>query len=158
MVEPAQVSLSERWKYLGLLQPRLARRRPPQTNLLNQIYDQMWLIHNFFHPVMRQQNGSARSCDRPQPAFDRLCAATALDPQRQATLAELRSTTNPPQLRNEIHALLDRLSRLPSAGPGRPQDVRRTLFQHTSQHEQVTAPVRLPIEASVTAWQHSHVT
>ena len=78
-----------------------------QTHLLNRIYDQMWLLHNFFHPVMRQQpalaarpgNGSPRSYDRPQPAFDRLCAATALDPQRQATLAELRSTTNPLQLR-----------------------------------------------------------
>jgi hypothetical protein len=88
----------------------------------------------------------ARAAGRPR-RFDRLCAATALDPQRQATLAELRSTTNPLQLRNEVHALLDRLSRLPSARAGRPQDVRRTLFQHT--HE--TASVTLSIEGSFTA-------
>ncbi|MGH2605725.1 MAG: integrase [Anaerolineales bacterium] len=126
-----------------------------QTNLLNQIYDRMWLLHNFFHPVMRQQpapaarpgNGLSRSYDRPQPAFDRLCAATALDPQREPTLAELRSTTNPLQLRNEVHTLLDRISRLPNARAGRPQDIRRTLFHHPDQ----TAPVTLSIEGSFTA-------
>lgn len=126
-----------------------------QTHLLNRIYDQMWLLHNFFHPVMRQQpalaarpgNGSPRSYDRPQPAFDRLCATPALPPAQQLALANLRSTTNPLQLRNEVHALLDRLSRLPNARAGRPQDVRRTLFQHT--HE--TASVTLSVEGSFTA-------
>ena len=28
----------------------------PQANLLNQIYDRMWLLHNFFHTVMRRQD------------------------------------------------------------------------------------------------------
>ena len=114
-----------------------------QTNLLNQIYDRMWLLHNFFHPVMRQQSDPGRTAlrryDRPAPAFDRLCEAAALPPDRQTALADLRQATNPLQLRNEIHALLDRLSRLPNARPGKPQDVRRTLFE---------APSSLPATAA----------
>ena len=102
------------------------------TNLLNQIYDRMWLLHNFFHPVMRQQGDPHRTAvrhyDRPLPAFDRLSATTILPPERQAALADLRQTTNPLELRNEVHALLDRLGRLPKAKPANPQDVHRTLF------------------------------
>jgi hypothetical protein len=102
------------------------------TNLLNQIYDRMWLLHNFFHPVMRQQGDPHRTAvrhyDRPLPAFDRLSATTILPPERQAALADLRQTTNPLGLRDEVHALLDRLGRLPKAKPANPQDVHRTLF------------------------------
>ncbi|MGH2605162.1 MAG: hypothetical protein ACRDG5_01095 [Anaerolineales bacterium] len=76
-----------------------------------------------------------------------ISALTALDPPREPTLAELRSTTNPLQLRNEVHTLLDRLSRLPNARAGRPQDIRRTLFHHPDQ----TAPVTLSIEGSFAA-------
>ena len=125
-----------------------------QTVLLNQIYDRMWLLHNFFHPVMRlhskwhRADGTlARSYDQPQPAFDRLCSTATVPIERQAALADLRRATNPLHLRNEVHALLDRLVRLPNARAGRPQDVRRTLFQHG--HE--TASVTLSIEGSTVA-------
>ena len=126
-----------------------------QTNLLNQIYDRMWLLHNFFHPVMRQQADPGRTAlrryDFPVPAFDRLCEAAALPPDRQAALADLRQATNPLKLRDEVHALLDRLSRLPSAKPAKPQDVHRTLFNPVSALPEAVPSVALSIEGSTIA-------
>ena len=79
-----------------------------EPNLLNQIYDRMWLLHNFFHPVMRQQGDPDRTAvrhyDRPVPAFDRLSATAILPPEPQAALASLRLASNPLQLRNEVHS------------------------------------------------------
>lgn len=128
-----------------------------QTNLLNQIYDRMWLLHNFFHPVMRLERKwhhadgrLARTYDIPQPALDRLCLTPALEPQHRAALIQLRQVTNPLELRNEVHALLDRLSRLPKAKPGKTQDVRRTLI-HRHDYRHTDAPsVALSIEGSIT--------
>jgi hypothetical protein len=126
-----------------------------QTNLLNQIYDRMWLLHNFFHPVMRQQGDvhptAVRHYDRPVPAFDRLSATAMLPPERQEALASLRLATNPLQLRNEVHSLLDRLSHLPNARPGKPQDVHRTLFEAASCLPATAASVTLSIEGSTAA-------
>jgi hypothetical protein len=117
-----------------------------QTNLLNQIYDRMWLLHNFFHPVMRQATHRPRSYDQPRTPFERLRATAAIPTQRQATLADLHQATNPLALRDEVHSLLDRLSRLPAARPGKAQDVRQTLFQATSCLPATVASVTLSIE------------
>jgi len=126
-----------------------------ETNLLNQIYDRMWLLHNFFHPVMRQQGDPHRTAvrhyDRPVPAFDRLSATAMLPPERQAALASLRLATNPLQLRNEVHSLLDRLGHLPNARPGKPQDVHRTLFNPAPYLPEAAASVTLSIEGSTFA-------
>ena len=126
-----------------------------QTNLLNQIYDRMWLLHNFFHPVMRQLPGptptTGRHYDRPLPAFDRLGQTSALPADRQAALADLRQATNPLKLRDEVHGLLDRLSRLPNAKPSRPQDVRRTLFDRGHKVSKAFSSVALSIEGSTVA-------
>ena len=128
-----------------------------QTVLLNRIYDRMWLLHNFFHPVMRLQGKQhhadgtlARSYDLPRPAFDRLCCFTALDPHRQRTLADLRQATNPLRLRNEVHALLDRLDRLPKTKPGKSQDIHKTLFTTTARTLPAAPPATLPIDGSIT--------
>jgi len=127
-----------------------------QTNLLNQIYDRMWLLHNFFHPVMRQQGDPHRTAvrhyDRPVPAFDRLSATTMLPPERQAALASLRLATNPLQLRNEVHSLLDRLGHLPNARPGKPQDVHRTLFNPAPYLPEAAASVTLSIDLTGHGW------
>jgi hypothetical protein len=115
----------------------------------------MWLLHNFFHPVMRQQGDphrtTVRHYDRPVPAFDRLSATTMLPPERQAALASLRLATNPLQLRNEVHSLLDRLGHLPNARPGKPQDVRRTLFNPSPYLPEAAPSVTLSIEGSTFA-------
>lgn len=128
-----------------------------QTNLLNQIYDRMWLLHNFFHPVMRLQDKRhradgtlARSYDRPQPALDRLLAAASLDLQRVTALGDLRRATNPLELRNQIHDLLDRLDRLPKARLGSSQDIHKTLFTPQARPAPTASPVTLSIEGSIT--------
>ena len=97
-----------------------------QTNLLNLLYDRMWLYYNFFQPVMRLQEkimvsvkgGRARTrrrYDRARTPFDRLCDTEVLDAPRKAELRALRNATNPRQLREEIYALLDELMALPEA-------------------------------------------
>jgi len=129
-----------------------------QTLLLNRTYDRMWLLHNFFHPVMRLQDkryradgAAVRSYDLPQPAFDRLCATALLPPAQEAALAHLRRTTNPLQLRNQVHGLIDRLTRLPQAKAGFVQDVRKTLFHTPSPHADTLPPVTVSIEGSTIA-------
>jgi hypothetical protein len=126
-----------------------------QTQLLNRIYDRMWLLHNFFHPVMRLQShpgpAALRRYDRPVPAFDRLCHTSALPAHRQAALANLCHATNPLKLRDEVHGLLDRLSRLPRAKPSSPQDVRRTLYVPAHQSREAHTSVALSIEGSTAA-------
>jgi hypothetical protein len=89
----------------------------------------MWLLHNFLHPVMRLQRiwyradgRLARTYDLPRPALGRLCLTAALEPQRQAALIQLRQPTSPLELHNQVHSLLDRLSRLPRARPGKTQE------------------------------------
>lgn len=122
-----------------------------QTNLLNQIYDRMWLLHNFFHPVMRQSQHRPHAYNQPRTPWERLCATSLLPADRQAALNDLCQATNPLALRNEVHSLLDRLNRLPAAKPGKPQDVRRTLFQPATPPMATPAPLTLSVEGSATA-------
>jgi hypothetical protein len=106
-----------------------------QTNLLNQLYDKLWLYHNFFQPVMRltekitdaSTGRIKRMYGKPLPPFDRLCQAGVLSPDQEQQLRTLRNTTNPCSLRLEIHALLDQLFALPNAPDGIPEDVHQTL-------------------------------
>lgn len=111
-----------------------------QTNLLNQVYDKMWLYYNFFQPVMRLSektvlpaNGSRprvkRRYDQPQTPFERVCARSGFPPEKQQALETLRAATNPRKLREEIYTLLDQLLNLPNARPGKTEDVYQTLFQ-----------------------------
>lgn len=127
-----------------------------QTNLLNQVYDRMWLLHNFFFPVMRLQakqyrpgRSPSRSFDLAQAPFDRLSATGTLPPSRQAELARLRQATNPRLLNDEIHARLARLRQSRPAQPGVSQDVRKTLFRTTLQRPQAILPVTLSIDGMV---------
>jgi hypothetical protein len=127
-----------------------------QTNLLNQVYDRMWLLHNFFFPVMRLQarqyhpgRSPSRSYDLAQAPFDRLCASGTLPPSRQAELARLRQITNPRLLNGEIHARLARLRQSRPAQPGASQDVRKTLFRTTLQLPDAILPVTLSIDGTM---------
>ena len=110
-----------------------------QTNLLNQLYDRMWIYYNLFQPVMRLEeklstpldNGRSRvqrRYDTARTPFDRLCTTTRLAPDIRARLEQLRTDTNPRQLRQEIGQMLDKLRRLPPAKEGSPENVRLTLF------------------------------
>jgi hypothetical protein len=130
-----------------------------QTILLNQLYDHLWLYHNFFQPGLRlteklilptAPGSPARVIRRFAPAqtpLDRLCQAAILDDAQQAHLLALRDATNPAQLRRDIYTLLDQFFALPNADvlPDR-QDVYLTLFApHLAMKGQAT-PVTLSIE------------
>jgi hypothetical protein len=109
--------------------------RVAQTALLNQLYNKLWLYHNFFQPVMRLKekvidaasHRIKRVYGSPLPPFDRLCMAHLLSPEQEAQFRSLRNITNPCILRQEIHTLLDQLFALPNASDGIPEDVRLSI-------------------------------
>jgi hypothetical protein len=109
-----------------------------QTQAINQLYDQMWLYHNFFQPVMRvvdktvisqdgQRTRIRRHYDQARTPFDRLCATGVLSPDLQARLAALREQTNPRQLLAQIEAQLDYIFSLPCRSPDHTEVVFDTL-------------------------------
>jgi len=109
-----------------------------QVNLANQLYDKLWLYNNFFQPVMRLQEKIPcvsedrthirRRYDTAQTPFDRLCHTDAISVELRDQLCRQRDQTNPRQLREEIYALIDRISQLPNLHPGDFEDVALTLF------------------------------
>lgn len=110
-----------------------------QTNLINDIYDKMWFYYNFFQPVMRLMEKTVipspdgrrrvkRRHDEAQTPFDRLCTTSVLTSEKEKQLTELRWSTNPRQLRNEIHSLLEDLFALPNAISEQTENVYLTLF------------------------------
>jgi len=108
------------------------------SNLLNHLYDLMWLYHNFFQPVMRlKEKVSAtspdhhfrliRRFDQASTPFDRLCKTAILDQDIQAYLTNLRQLTNPLQLREKIYDLIHVLLNLPEADENIIQNVHQTI-------------------------------
>jgi hypothetical protein len=106
-----------------------------QTRLLNQLYDLLWVYHNFFQPVMRLKEKiptsdplhSKRRYGQAQTPFDRLCAHGVLDDERLHQLHSLREATNPLQLRCAIEQLTIQLFNLPGARDGVTENVHDTL-------------------------------
>jgi len=103
------------------------------THLINQLYDQLWLYHNFFQPVMRlsEKHFEAGHCKRiydpAVPPLDRLLRTNLLSPKEQAKLLALRQSTNPVELRKNIQVLIEKISALPPA-QGYAENVRLTLL------------------------------
>ena len=106
------------------------------VELVNQLYDKMWLYYNFFQPVLHtaektmqtaegQRPHLKRRYDTAQTPFERVCATKAMTPERQQRLEQLRQQTNPRRLRQEIYALLDAIALLPLAEG--PVDVRQAI-------------------------------
>lgn len=115
-----------------------------QTRMMNQIYDLMWLYYNFFQPVLRlkaktyldiegQPRQVKREYDTPQTPFERLCLTGVLPAVHIERLTHLRDHTNPLQLRNQIHASLERLFSLPTKPVGITENVQETLLHPTPQ-------------------------
>jgi hypothetical protein len=106
-----------------------------QIKLLHQLYDQLWLYHNLFQPVMRLkakihspgQTHSQRQYDLAQPPLDRLCSKGVLETHTQNRLLALRNATNPCQVRRSIEHLTSQLFHLPPAKPGITEDVHQSL-------------------------------
>lgn len=111
-----------------------------QTLALNELYDLMWLYHNFFQPVMRvaektvvveegQPTRIRRRYDQARTPFDRLCELQVLEPDLQAQLTALREQTNPRQLLAQIEAQLEYLFSLPCRTPDHTEVVYDTLSE-----------------------------
>ena len=105
------------------------------THLLNHLYDQLWLYHNFFQPVMRlhekhfETGHVQRKYDPALPPLDRLLHSQTLVPLKQAQLQALRHSLNPLRLRKNIRDLIDQIFALPcAAAHGSAEDVYLTLF------------------------------
>jgi hypothetical protein len=131
-----------------------------QTNLLNQLYDLMWLYYNFFQPVMRLKEKTVipqpgrnarirRRFDDARTPFDRLCATGLLGEDRIRTFENLRCGTNPRKLREEIYALIDRIFALPNAAEGSCQDVYLTLYQSQETEKELAISVTLSNERTI---------
>ncbi|MCJ7435126.1 MAG: transposase family protein [Anaerolineales bacterium] len=106
-----------------------------QTKLVNELYDQLWLYHNFFQPVMRlsekrfEDGRCKRIYDPAVTPFERLYRTKTLSTEEQTKLAVLRQSTNPVELRKKIQDLIDKISGLPTAAAeGSPEDVHLTLL------------------------------
>jgi hypothetical protein len=88
---------------------------PEQCELLNAIYEQMWVYYNLFQPVMhlidKQIVGGKpkRKWDEARTPYQRLLESEALREEPRAKLASLHLATNPRQLKREIHQMRDRL-------------------------------------------------
>jgi hypothetical protein len=111
-----------------------------QTLALNELYELMWLYHNFFQPVMRvaekivlsedgQRTRIRRRYDQARTPFDRLCDTGGLSPEARAQLTALRQQTNPRHLLAQIEAQLDHLFSLPCRTPDHTEVVYDTLSE-----------------------------
>jgi hypothetical protein len=109
-----------------------------QTNLLNYLYDLMWIYSNFFQPVMRlrekisipvENNGlrTIRRFDQASTPLDRLRAVNAVDENTQLYLENFRKQINPIRLRDMIYTLIHLLLNMPGADENHSQDVYQTV-------------------------------
>lgn len=114
------------------------------AQLINVLYNKMWLFYNFFQPVMRltekemtgDQHGHRqirRHHDQASTPFDRLCKTGVLPEEQQQLLEARRQKTNPRQLRREIYDLLQQILALPVAKAGITEDVFKTLMTDTEE-------------------------
>jgi len=128
-----------------------------QTQILNLLYDKMWLYYNLFQPVLhltekiiipveKRPTRVKRRYDQAQTPFDRLCATDAISNQDRQRLQASRRQINPRQLRHEIYHLLDDLFTLPCAAPGITQDVYQTLVMPFAIPKGEDSPVTLSID------------
>ena len=111
-----------------------------QTRYLNTIYDQLYLYHNYFIPVLKQidkvwmppsserQGYLKRTHDVARTPLERF---GALDNPAYTTpyqaLCQARDARNPRQLRRDIEQMLDHLFAYPNARPGEVHNVYETL-------------------------------
>jgi len=128
-----------------------------QTQVLNVLYDKMWLYYNFFQPVMHMTDKIVtpiegrhpkvkRTYDLAKTPFDRLCPTQAISDADRRTLQQLRAKTNPRHLRQEIYILIDYIFTLPSAVPGVTEDVYETYRIPLTLPKGVDIPVTLSLD------------
>lgn len=107
-----------------------------QLKVLRQLYEKLWLYHNFFQPVMRLQEKKylapleyRRKYDQAKTPFDRLKEHNILKENDRLQLDALRAQTNPMALRLQIDELITRLLSLPRLGQSDIVNVFETLIK-----------------------------
>ena len=89
--------------------------REEQLELLNQLYDALRLLNNFFKPVMKMQSkqriGSriTKHYDRPRTAYQRVLESGPLQPRAAARLQRQFQELNPAELSRRIRRLRQQL-------------------------------------------------
>jgi len=114
-----------------------------QLTCLRELYDKLWLYHNFFLPVMHlkqkritPQHNLLRIHDQALPTLDRLIKSGVLSKSRETDLLETRRAINPMLLRFHIDNLITRLLFLPCLIPGEIIDFYQT--KHNLKEPSVT--------------------
>ena len=107
-----------------------------QLKILRQLYEKLWLYHNFFQPVMRLQEKEylsplqyRRKYDQAKTPFTRLKEQNILKETVRLQLEALRDQTNPMALRLQIDELISLLLSLPGLGQSETVNVFETLIK-----------------------------
>jgi hypothetical protein len=123
-----------------------------QLMILRQLYEQLWLYHNFFQPVMRLKEKVyltplqyRRIYDQAKTPFDRLKEKNILKENLQLQLEALRARTNPMDLRNQIDQLISQLLSLPRLDQSETVNIFETLIMEAD------TSVTLSIEPTIPA-------
>ncbi len=105
-------------------------------HILRPLYEKLWLYHNLFQPVMRLQSKEyvsqlqyRRKFNPAKPPLDRLIELKCLDDTKRSQLQELRNTTNPMALRDQINNLISQLVYLPTLEDSHSVNVFDTLIK-----------------------------
>jgi hypothetical protein len=91
------------------------RLEASQCDLLNVLYDKLWLYYNLFQPVMHMvakditRGKVHRRHDTPRTPYQRLLSTGILSPRQKQRLASLYAHTNPRTLRMDIYQTLEQL-------------------------------------------------
>ena len=86
-----------------------------QFDALNALYDQLWVYHNLFQPVLHMVGKEVvdgklvRRWDTAQTPYQRLLASGILAPEQETRLRTLYAETNPRRLREQIYQAVERL-------------------------------------------------
>ncbi|MFN2233490.1 MAG: integrase [Anaerolineales bacterium] len=107
-----------------------------QLKVLRQLYEKLWLFHNFFQPVMRLQEKQyltplqyRRKYDQAKSPLQRLLEMDCLEKQVVQQLVTLRDQTNPLVLRSQIDALIAQLLSLPVLDQSETVNIFHTLIK-----------------------------
>jgi len=107
-----------------------------QLKAIRQLYEHLWLYHNFFQPVMRLQEKIYRNefqyqrkYDQAKTPYDRLKAKNVLNKNLMKRLDDLRAQTNPIYLREQIDLHITRLLSLPVLDKSETVNIFETLIQ-----------------------------
>lgn len=120
--------------------------------VMRPLYEQLWLYHNFFQPVMhlqaKQYMGDLqyrRRYDRAIPPLDRLLEKKVLSPGVQTQLETLRSCTNPLRLREQIDTSIYQLMALPLLDRSETVNIFETLLKEADRSVTLSSDLTLPV-------------